>query len=177
MSADICALPPKMQTKIRFEICLTPGLDLTCWIWTGASNGKNYGSVGHEGRSVSTHRLSYQLLVGPIPDGLQLDHLCRVTRCCNPAHLEPVTPKVNSQRSAPATKRHCVNGHALVAPNLIIKYRRTGLTERNCRVCAMDYHRGRRRQDDGPLRKKQPAAVRRRQEILVAAEAALQQVA
>lgn len=176
MTFDICVLPPRMQAKIQFEICLVSNLDPVCWTWTGATNGKNYGSIGHQGRVWSTHRLVYELLVGPIPPGLHIDHLCLRKPCCHPAHLEPVTPRVNTRRALAAHVR-CPQGHPLADPNIIIKHRPNGVKLRNCRVCAIDYHHGRRRQDFGPLRKKQPAAARRRQEILVAAEAALQQVA
>lgn len=65
-----------------------------CWLWTGSQDGKGYGKTGR-GR---IHRIVYEELVGPIPDGLQLDHLCRVRNCVNPAHLEPVTGRENVRR-------------------------------------------------------------------------------
>lgn len=71
-----------------------------CWEWAGHRNDKGYallrqGSDAH----VYAHRLSYELHVGPIPDGLQVDHLCRNRACVNPSHLEPVTQHVNILRS------------------------------------------------------------------------------
>lgn len=72
-----------------------------CWIWTGSRSGGGYGRfVVDTTRRESTgaHRFSYELLVGPIPEGLQIDHLCRVRACCNPAHLEPVTTAENVRR-------------------------------------------------------------------------------
>lgn len=170
MRVDVSALPLNMQKKIRFAECPVADLDPFCWTWTGSRNGRNYGSFSINGRRRGTHRLAYELLVGPIPDGLQIDHLCRVTCCCNPAHLEPVTPRVNVQRAVCPDLR-CPQGHPLAEPNIIIKPRPNGVKIRNCRVCAIDYHHRRR---GG---KRYPAAARRRQEILVAAEAALQQVA
>jgi hypothetical protein len=80
-----------------------------CWTWLGAANNKGYGSVWHGGRSLSTHKLSYELLVGPVPDGLQLDHLCLNKLCLKPAHLEPVTPKQNVNRHHIA-KFGCASG-------------------------------------------------------------------
>src|SRR6185369_13442505 len=71
-----------------------------CWIWRGTDDGKGYG-VMHLGRTTTTaHRFAYTLLVGPIPPGLQIDHLCRNRACVNPDHMEPVTQRVNSLRSS-----------------------------------------------------------------------------
>ena len=70
-----------------------------CWVWqTGLSNG--YGSYSPGGKSKQAHIYVYELLVGPVPEGLELDHLCRVTACVNPDHLEPVTHLVNVHRGA-----------------------------------------------------------------------------
>lgn len=69
-----------------------------CWVWTGACNSDGYGNFLFEGANWRAHRWSYERLVGPIPDGLVIDHLCCVTRCVNPAHLEPVTHLENVRR-------------------------------------------------------------------------------
>lgn len=69
-----------------------------CWLWTGKIEETSYGRVSHRGRLEGAHRFAYELVVGPIPPGLHLDHLCRVPPCVNPAHLEPVTVAVNNQR-------------------------------------------------------------------------------
>lgn len=88
-----------------------------CWLWTGkTSNG--YGVVGvggRAGRTMKAHRAAYESLVGAIPVGMDLDHLCRVRNCVNPAHLEPVTRRENLKRSplTPAGKTHCPRGHDL----------------------------------------------------------------
>jgi len=68
-----------------------------CWVWTGVLSA-GYGQIWDKGRMRLVHRLMYELMVGPIPDGLVIDHLCRNPRCCNPAHIEPVTQKVNVKR-------------------------------------------------------------------------------
>lgn len=107
-----------------------------CWMWIGARNSRGYGCVGNgKGGSELTHRGAYELLVGPIPEGLQIDHLCRVIECCNPEHLEPVTQLVNIQRGSRAMKTHCKRGHPLSGDNLRIAKARGGQTRRNCRTC------------------------------------------
>lgn len=69
-----------------------------CWLWKGAINEHGYGHMRSEGRFVRPHRVAYELLVGPVPEGLVLDHLCRTPACVNPAHLEPVTQSENLKR-------------------------------------------------------------------------------
>lgn len=164
----ISLLPANMQNKIEYAHCDVADLDPKCWNWTGARSSRGYGSVGHQKRVWSTHKLAYILLVGEVPDGLQIDHLCRNKRCCNPAHLEAVTGKVNCERTEAAQKTRCAQGHPLVPPNLLIKKRKSGLTIRNCRVCQLDYQRRAR-----ATKRKQPAADKNRASILCAAEAAL----
>jgi transcriptional regulator with XRE-family HTH domain len=70
-----------------------------CWIWRGRINGFGYGEIKYRERRLKAHRVSYEHHIGPIPDGLDLDHLCRVRPCINPEHLEPVTRRENIQRS------------------------------------------------------------------------------
>lgn len=76
-----------------------------CWQWTGSLfQSTGYAQTWADGTNRLAHRVLYELLVGPIPVGLQLDHLCRNRSCVNPAHLEPVTAKVNMQRAYAAKK-------------------------------------------------------------------------
>jgi hypothetical protein len=132
-------LPENMRSKISVEVvdgCPVPG---PCWVWTGCLNSRNYGCVSVGNKSIKlTHRVSYVIHKGDIPDGYHVDHLCFNTRCCNPLHLDAVTPKVNAERSRPATKSHCVNGHPLAGENLVIKRRGNGMYQRDCRVCRID---------------------------------------
>lgn len=109
-----------------------------CWVWQRPlKNG--YGEVSIRNRCRKAHRVAYQLLVGPIPDGLSLDHLCRNRACINPAHLEPVTNRVNVLRgvgptAANAAATHCGRGHALTPDNL----RQSALPWRLCLTCDRD---------------------------------------
>jgi hypothetical protein len=110
-----------------------------CWIWMGPrlrSASGQYGSTSMGGRTVSAHRAAWLLFRGPIPTGLEIDHLCRVTRCCNPLHLEPVTHRENVRRGMGlaginARKTRCIRGHAFDQANTIIQYD----GKRACRTC------------------------------------------
>lgn len=103
-----------------------------CWLWTGSLHTDGYALTSFKGKTTGVHRLAYEAYVGPIPEGLEIDHLCRVRRCVNPAHLEAVTHKVNMQRRdySPASKTHCKNGHPFDEANTRV---RDG--KRVCRTC------------------------------------------
>jgi hypothetical protein len=85
--------------------------DDQCWEWRGWRDRHGYGRIDVKRVSRLAHRIAYEILIGPIPDGLELDHLCRNTSCVNPAHLEPVTHRENMGRGTFATKTHCPAGH------------------------------------------------------------------
>lgn len=115
-----------------------------CWLWTGSMNGYGYGRMWVNGKQPQAHRLVYEAYVGPIPDGLVIDHLCRVTRCVNPAHLEPVTTRENFDRgyalgAIAARTNRCMKGHEFTADNTLISRRSTGATFRKCRRCRRFY--------------------------------------
>jgi hypothetical protein len=107
-----------------------------CWVWTAATR-TGYGLFcPTPTRPVMAHRFAYELLVAPIPVGLELDHLCRTPLCVNPAHLEPVTHRENCLRGTGASARNavkteCPHGHAYDDENTYVD--RTG--NRHCRVC------------------------------------------
>jgi hypothetical protein len=86
-----------------------------CVPWPGALTLDGYGqhrwTIGRNMQSQHAHRTVYELIVGPIPEGLELDHLCKVRACINPKHLEPVTRLVNNRRRGAADEFRCANGH------------------------------------------------------------------
>ena len=88
-----------------------------CWLWTGRLEALGYARCRVDGERVYAHRYAYELEVGPIPDGMEIDHLCRVRHCVNPTHLEAVTHRENLRRSpiqvtsVNARKTHCPYGH------------------------------------------------------------------
>lgn len=101
-----------------------------CWLWTGRTGRYDYGTVGAFGKkNVMAHRAVWLVLVGPIPEGMHLDHLCRVPLCVNPDHLEPVTPAENNRRSPYLHPTHCRKGHELTKEN------RLAPPKRQCRTC------------------------------------------
>jgi hypothetical protein len=140
----------------RFWSFVTRGPDDECWPWQGMI-GKtgSYGVLTVARRKIYAHRVAYELLVGPIPDGLTLDHLCHTRdttcpggkacvhrRCVNPAHLEPVSGRINRLRgrSMPAlnaAKTHCKHGHPFDAANTYVDKH----GHRDCRTCITDAQR------------------------------------
>jgi hypothetical protein len=116
-----------------------------CWLWTAGKQTHGYGTVWHKGRKCLAHRVAYELLVGPVPGGLELDHLCRVPACVNPDHLEPVTHAENGRRGNAGhinrSKTHCPQGHAYDAANTYV--RRSG--GRHCRECRRRQNREQKR--------------------------------
>ena len=120
-----------------------------CWRWTGFHNSKGYGIARIDGRSEGAHRVAFKAVHGTIPDGLEIDHLCSVRDCVNPAHLEAVTHVVNIRRGAKAMQTHCIAGHVYSDENT---YRRRNGT-RACRKCMnrRTLERSRRRRSDSEL--------------------------
>lgn len=124
------------QVLERIYEKIEPVPESGCWIWLGATKGEEeYGRIYIGKQRFTLHKLMYELLVGPVPDGLVLDHLCRVRCCINPYHLEPVTDAVNIYRGkAPGIIRmgsaHCVKGHPWDGKNTRVHGER-----RFCRSC------------------------------------------
>lgn len=105
-----------------------------CWLWTGFTDTAGYSrfSPGDGNRKTChAHIFSYEHFIGPVPQGKELDHLCRIRRCVNPTHLEPVTHLVNMRRGSHATKTHCKQGHPLSGENLYLAPNGC----RRCRTC------------------------------------------
>jgi hypothetical protein len=93
-----------------------------CWIWTAGVTSNGYGRIRVGGADLRAHRHAYEVFVGPIPDGLVIDHLCRTPLCVNPSHLEPVTVRENTLRGVGRTARnaaktHCLRGHEFTPEN------------------------------------------------------------
>jgi hypothetical protein len=113
----------------------------SCWLWTAARVGNGYGLFSVDRRLVRAHRFAYELLVGPIPEELDLDHLCRVRHCVRPTHLEPVTRRENLRRGVGvmatvarhAAKTHCTRGHEYSPQNTYVDPR----GNRQCRTCRL----------------------------------------
>lgn len=132
--------PNRNRTAIRLMRRVEKDAASGCWLWQGTVHDTGYGymSVGCQNRRV--HRIAYELLVGSIPAGLTIDHLCRNRLCVNPAHLEPVTGAENSRRAMLLPwPRQCVKGHDLE--------RRTGGRQAGrtfCRQCKNVNRRARR---------------------------------
>lgn len=121
----------------RFDASYKVDPSTGCWLWQRyvMPNGYCYIGVGGRGNNQYAHRVSYERFKGPIPDGMQVDHLCRVRHCVNPDHLEAVTQRENALRGVSfsaqnARKTHCDRGHLLSGDNLIVRS-----TWRACRAC------------------------------------------
>lgn len=126
----------EQRTRELFQAKIQRDPVTGCWLWTAALQNKGYGRVRIGDREFLAHRAAYLLYVGPIPEGLTLDHLCRTPRCVNPEHLEPVTQRENNLRGTGASavnavKTHCLRGHEFTSENT---YVRPG-GQRMCRVC------------------------------------------
>lgn len=129
----------------------TPDQDLTrilrgvtisergCWIWRPASrNPLGYGQVWYSGRLRNAHIAVWECFFGPCPEDRELDHLCRVSSCVNPLHLEPITHRENMQRGMWGQKTHCPRGHEYTEANT---YYSPEKRHRWCRQCARDHQK------------------------------------
>jgi hypothetical protein len=126
----------------RFRASYRVEEETGCWLWQRSLIGDGYGTFWADGTTHMAHRWGYELLVGPIPDGLHIDHLCRTRNCVNPGHLEPVTPAENALRGAGplavnARKIECHRGHLFDEANTLV--RRSG--RRRCKTCARERRR------------------------------------
>lgn len=119
----------RFESKIAY--CPTTG----CWLWEGPGMGNGYGVFNVGFKHLSAHRFAYEMLKGPIPPGLTIDHLCRNRACVNPDHMEPVTNVENVMRGESlaaqnARKTHCMRGHEFTVENT-----NTNGGRRQCRAC------------------------------------------
>ena len=139
------SIPERFFTKVDFN---GPAPEYRpelgpCWLWTGAIESNGYGWFRKGDTVIRAHRYAYEVCVGPIPEGLEIDHLCRIHPCVNPAHLEAVTMQENQLRGYGASgknarKTHCLRGHPLSGDNL---YRSKGGRRRQCKECVREHGR------------------------------------
>lgn len=129
----VATLPWRMAAKI------VPDEATGCWNWTGTKSDSGYGRVSIDGRAHQAHRIAYEILRAQIPDGMQIDHLCRNRACLNPDHMEPVTQRENIMRGESVSARnarrnHCNRGHEYVQGSFIMERSKSGLMRR-CLIC------------------------------------------
>jgi hypothetical protein len=132
MSADMAITALRAALKNNWQ-------DSPCRIWPSYINPQGYGEIGTSkrlGKNLKGHRIVWEAVNGPVPEGMELDHLCRNRACVNPAHLEAVTHKENTLRGAGPTainsrKTQCVNGHDFSPENTRI----LGNGRRQCKTC------------------------------------------
>jgi hypothetical protein len=133
-----------------------------CWTWNAYTQSDGYGRFWLNRKLVSAHRAIYEHAYGDVPDGRELDHLCRNRSCVRPEHLEAVTRKENLRRGlAGALKEACAQGHPWIAENIAVRTLRSGRVMRRCLPCERDYwHRVKDRRN--AARRKSVATADRR---------------
>lgn len=150
----LAALPPEVRENFGSRIKFTP----TCWLWTRALS-KGYGRFYYAKKTHYAYRLAYEWTVGPVAEGMELDHVetrgCLHKNCVRPDHLEEVTPRVNTLRgnsvaAINARKTHCSRGHALTPQNLL-KSRSGAITRRRCRLCGYARFKEGREKEGRPI--------------------------
>jgi hypothetical protein len=146
------SLPDTFAAKVREQT--------GCQVWIGATNNKGYGVLSLDGARHLAHRIAYESAYGPIPDGMVVDHLCRVRNCVNPLHLEVVTSGENQRRGRVAGGLQvgdiCKNEHLIVTESDIYE-RASGVRE--CRICRAA---GNRRDELG---RRRPTSQRRAESV------------
>jgi hypothetical protein len=119
---------PDLLNRYQDRLIMEPGNG--CWNWTGQKVNWGYGVVTIARRKYAVHRVFYEIFVGPIPDGMMVDHMCRNRLCQNPDHMQVVTPRENVALGG-LRKTHCPQGHEYAGDNLV----RTPEGDRRCRTC------------------------------------------
>lgn len=147
-NGDPVAVKPRPKRPLSERFWEKVDAEGDCWEWNGTHTQGGYGTFKIDGTMKVVHRVAWELLIGPIAEGMQLDHLCRNRGCLNPSHLEEVTPTENVRRGMSAIpgghqpqarKTHCKNGHEFTFENTYISKGKKGRTARKCRKCTYDY--------------------------------------
>jgi hypothetical protein len=147
MTAPMTRQIPSFQPDTRARFWSHVDKSGGCWLWTSAILSNGYGRVTIGRIGLLAHRVAYEFEMGPIPDGLTIDHLCRVRHCVNPAHLEAVTNGENIRRgfsplALRARQTHCLRGHPFDEQNTYWTRDGLGRMGRHCRRCT--YERNKR---------------------------------
>lgn len=144
---DVATIRPDVLARFWAKVnpCgpVHPTLGSACWLWTAAVGSGGYGVVWQTGSLLYAHRFAYEAVIGPVPEGLHIDHLCRVRNCVRPDHLEPVTQRENILRgvgmcAVQAKRTHCPQGHPYSGDNLYVLR-----GKRYCRECVRKSNRER----------------------------------
>lgn len=142
---DIPAIPERIRARVNFDGPPPPDpwrpVEGGCWLWEGGTFPAGYGSISIDNQTQLVHRVVYEAVVGPIPEGHEVDHVCRVRLCIR--HLEAVTPAENMHR---AQRSHCRRGHPFTAANTIrVKGKPHQRVCRTCRAVSRHAYRQRKR--------------------------------
>jgi hypothetical protein len=150
--------PNLFELPQRLQPLIMPEPISGCWIWIGSVTSSGYGQWNYT-PDRTVHRFIYKMFIGSIPDGMVLDHLCRLKTCVNPFHLEIVTQRENSRRGLRnqyTAKLHCPQGHPYSGNNLSIHFR-NGRSYRMCKECgkqSMRRVRARKKGSNIPIRER-----------------------
>lgn len=129
MKADVADLPARLAGRVTIT-------SAGCWEWNGRRTAKGYGHVYYQGTTLRVHRLTYEMLVGRIPEGMEIHHVCENEPCCNPAHLVVCTSLFNTNQKPDVNKARCIHGHEMTEDNTRVQVDRRGHVHRSCRACA-----------------------------------------
>lgn len=140
-----------MKTDPQLRFWCKVAQEGSCLVWMAGKDRKGYGKFSLDGKLCMAHRVAWEWVKGPIPEGHQLDHLCKNRACVKWEHLEAVLPVENNRRSDSVSARnigktHCPKGHEFTEANTVIQMRR-GRPMRKCRTCTQEFDRKRKYQE------------------------------
>lgn len=130
----------RLEDRLLRRIYIDPNTG--CWLWLGRIHRSGYGQITVDGKTKCAHVVSYETFVGPVPEGLQLDHLCRTRPCINPSDLEPVTGSENVRTGIIGSRTHCPRNHEYSKENTYVNL----AGHRACRRCHSDRENNRQKE-------------------------------